>query len=79
MGKTERRQSAFIQMLIQKNDVRPWNDVIEDQKAKIKGYCTDQSNSNHRDKLTDIIAPGENIDNGEVYDIETGITKRDLI
>lgn len=79
MGKTERRQSAFIQMLIQKNDVRPWNDVIEDQKAKIKGYCTDQSNSNHTKEIKNIIAPSEDIDNGEVYDKSTGITSRDLI
>lgn len=44
----------------------------------VKGYCTDQSNSNHTKEIKNIIAPGENIDNGEVYDIETGITKRDL-
>ena len=45
----------------------------------VKGYCTDQSNSNHRDKLTDIIAPGENIDNGSIYSEATGEIKRDLI
>lgn len=79
MNKTELRQAAFIQMLIQKNDVRPWNDVIEDQKAKIKGYCSGQTNNNLDKKSNLSIADDEDIDNGEVYDIETGITKRDLI
>lgn len=79
MNKTELRQAAFIQRLIQSNDIRLWLDVINEEKAKIKGYCTDQSNSNLRNKTNLSIADDEDIDNGEVYDIETGITKRDLI
>lgn len=45
----------------------------------VKGYCSDQTNNNHRDKLTDIIAPGENIDNGRIYSEATGEIDRDLI
>lgn len=39
----------------------------------VKGYCTDQSNSNHTKEIKNIIAPSEDIDNS------TGITSRDLI
>ena len=77
--KTELRQAAFIQRIVQANDTKPWLDVINEEISKIKGYCTDQSNSNLRNKTNLSIADDEDIDNGEVYDIETGITKRDLI
>ena len=45
----------------------------------VKGYCTDQSNSNLRNKTNSSITLNEDIDNGEVYGKSTGITKRDLI
>lgn len=45
----------------------------------VKGYCTDQSNSNHTKEITNIITPGENIDNGSIYSEATGEIKRDLI
>lgn len=41
-------------------------------------YCSDQSNSNLKD-IVNSIAPGEDIDNGQVYSEETGETLRDLI
>ena len=46
----------------------------------VKGYSqTDQSIKNNQNQLiNDIIALDEDIDNNEIYDIETGITKRDL-
>lgn len=45
----------------------------------VKGYCSDQTNNN-LDKNNNLsIAPNEDIDNGEIYDKSTGITKRDLI
>lgn len=77
MSKTELRQAAFIQRKVQVSN-KSWNEAINEEVSKIKGYCTDQSNSNHRDKLTDIIAPGENIDNGRIYSEATGETLRDL-
>ena len=48
---------------------------------KVKGYSqTDQSIKNSNDnKINSIIALNEDIDNNEIYDRETGTTKRDLI
>ena len=45
---------------------------------KIKGYRTDQSNSNHENNYNSILSPNEDIDNGEVFDIKSGKTIRDL-
>lgn len=47
----------------------------------VKSYSqTDKSIENSQNKsIIDIIAPNEDIDNNEIYDTETGITKRDLI
>lgn len=47
----------------------------------VKGYCSsDQTKSNNPNKnnFETIIAPGEGIDNGEIYDKHTGETIRDL-
>lgn len=42
-------------------------------------YPTDQSKDNSQEiDINDIIAPGENIDNGQVYSEVTGETLRDL-
>ena len=79
MNKTELRQAVFIQRIVQANDTKPWLDVINEEKEKIKGYCTDQSNSNLGNKTNYTIALNEDADNGEVYDKSTGITSRDLI
>lgn len=79
MNKTELRQAVFIQRIVQANDTKPWLDVINEEKEKIKGYCTDQSNSNHTKEIKNIIAPGENIDNGSIYSEATGEIDRDLI
>lgn len=43
------------------------------------GYCSGQTNNNHTENINNIIAPGENIDNGQIYADETGQVKRDLI
>lgn len=45
----------------------------------VKGYCSGQTNNNLDKKHNLSIALNEDIDNGEVYDKSTGITKRDLI
>ena len=47
----------------------------------VKRYSqADQSIENSQNKsISDIIAPGENIDNGQVYSEVTGETLRDLI
>ena len=47
----------------------------------VKSYSqTDQSIENSNDnKINSIIALNEDIDNNEIYDRETGTTKRDLI
>ena len=47
----------------------------------VKSYSqTDQSIKNSNDnKINSIIALNEDIDNNEIYDRETGTTKRDLI
>ena len=42
-------------------------------------YCSYQSNSNNVKDIVNSIAPGENIDNGQIYSEETGETLRDLI
>lgn len=52
------------------------NEAIDKVK---KGYCPDQSSNNHEKLIDTIIAPGEDIDNGQVYSKETGETLRDLI
>lgn len=41
-------------------------------------YCTDQNVCNHNININVILSPSEDIDNGEIYDIRTGETIRDL-
>lgn len=45
----------------------------------VKGYCSDQTNNNLDKKHNLSIADDEDIDNRQVYGIETGNTIRDLI
>ena len=77
MGNIERIQASFIARKVQASK-RAWKDVIEEEKAKIKGYCVDQNNSNHENNYNSILAPNEDIDNGQVYSEVTGETLRDL-
>ena len=41
-------------------------------------YCTNQSNSNLDKNFNLILAENEDIDNGEIFQIDSGITKKDL-
>lgn len=78
MNNIARIQAAYITRKVQESEGR-WLDVIAEEKTKIKGYCVDQNNSNQENLINNIIAPGEDIDNGQVYSEATGETLRDLI
>ncbi|MDZ5016738.1 hypothetical protein GNF72_16210 [Clostridium perfringens] len=53
--------------------------LLEELEKEIAHYSTDQSKSYEHVKLiNDIIADDEDIDNGEVFDIKSGETIRDL-
>ncbi|MDZ4994013.1 hypothetical protein GNF80_13700 [Clostridium perfringens] len=57
---------------------KPLNVLIEEE---IKRECigTDQSNQCTQEfKLNHILPPGMDLDNGEIYDIETGETVKEL-
>lgn len=57
---------------------KPLNVLIEEE---IKRECqgTDQSNQSTQEiNLKDILPPGMDLDNGEIYDIETGETVKEL-
>ena len=53
---------------------RRWTDVIKEEVEKIKGYKeSDQTiPSNHNKTINDIVPPGTDLDNGEIFDIESG-------
>lgn len=58
---------------------RPLGDVLAEELIKIGCKPTDQSKeSNHEQFINHIIAPGENIDNDQIYLESTGETLRDL-
>lgn len=58
---------------------RPQADVLKEELIKIAQCHTDQDNDKeHIKTFNDIISPGENIDNGQVYSEVTGETLRDL-
>lgn len=78
MTSVERIQLGFICNQVELQSNRPWKDVIQESVEKIKGYCTDQSNSNHKNNYNSILALNEDIDNGEIFDIKSGKTIRDL-
>ncbi len=57
---------------------KPLNVLIEEE---IKRECqdTDQSSQDTQEiNLKDILPPGMDLDNGEIYDIETGETVKEL-
>ncbi|WP_283696601.1 hypothetical protein [Clostridium perfringens] len=57
---------------------KPLNVLIEEE---VKRECigTDQSNQCTQEiNLKDILPPGMDLDNGEIYDIETGETVKEL-
>lgn len=78
MTSVERIQLGFICNQVEIQSRRPWKDVIRESVEKIKGYRTDQSNSNQINNYNSILAPNEDIDNGEIFDIKSGKTIRDL-
>lgn len=54
--------------------------LSEELEKEIAHYSTDKSKSyEHTKTINDIIPLGIDIDNGEIYDIETGETVKDLI
>lgn len=78
MTSVERIQLGFICNQVEIQSRRPWKDVIQESVEKIKGYCTDQSNSNHENNYNSILSPNEDVDNGKIFDIKSGKTIRDL-
>lgn len=71
--------AAYVQRKVQEAERRRWADVITEEVEKIKGCKpADQSiESNHKD-IIDSIPPGTDLDNDQLYDIESGQTIRDL-
>lgn len=53
---------------------------IKEAINRVKGYSQVRKNieNNHEQLINDIIAPGENIDNDQIYLESTGETLRDL-
>lgn len=72
--------AAYVQRKVQEAERRRWADVIKEEVEKIKGYKeSDQTiPSNHSKTIKDIIPPGTDLDNDQLYDIESGQTIRDL-
>ena len=54
--------------------------TFEEALEIVKGYedCDQTDPSNHSKMIKDIIPPGTDLDNDQLYDIETGQTIRDL-
>lgn len=80
MNNIERIQLNYIVRVAEKS-IRPAGDVIREEVDKIKS-CKESDQtvpSNHNNKFNDIITDTQDIDNGEIYDIESGQTIRDLI
>ncbi|HII4414705.1 TPA: hypothetical protein ACY4RM_001698 [Clostridium perfringens] len=70
----DRVQERFSDLKVDK----PLSNLIEEE---IKRECigTDQSNQCTQEiNLKDILPPGMDLDNGEIYDIETGETVKKL-
>ncbi|MDU4427901.1 hypothetical protein [Clostridium sp.] len=70
----DRVQERFSDLKVDK----PLSNLI---KEEIKRECigTDQSNQCTQEiNLKDILPPGMDLDNGEIYDIETGETVKEL-
>lgn len=65
----------FIQHVI---DFRNAGCSIKESIEKVKGYCSPETINNLVKEINHIIAPGEDIDNGQVYLESTGETLRDL-
>ncbi len=66
--------AAYVQRKVQEAERRRWTDVIKEEVEKIKGYKeSDQTiPSNHNKTINDIVPPGTDLDNGEIFDIESG-------
>ena len=66
--------AAYVQRKVQEAERRRWADVIKEEVEKIKGYKeSDQTiPSNHNKTINDIVPPGTDLDNGEIFDIESG-------
>lgn len=80
MNNIERIQLNYIVRAAEKS-IRPAGDVIREEVDKIKS-CKESDQtvpSNINNKFEDIIPLEADIDNGEIYDIESGQTIRDLI
>lgn len=71
--------AAYVQRKVEEDAKKYWLPVINEEVEKIKGCKpADQSiESNHKD-IIDSIPPGTDLDNDQLYDIESGQTIRDL-
>lgn len=74
------RQASFIVRKVQEDSSgQSWNELIQNEVNKIKSCSTPASIWNNDSKtFNDIITPGTDLDNGEIYDIETGQTIKEL-
>lgn len=72
--------AAYVQRKVQKDTEKYWVPTINEEVEKIKGCNpTDQSKGNNHEKtINDIIPLGTDLDNDQLYDIESGQTIRDL-
>lgn len=80
MSNTEIRQASFIaRKVLEDSTERSWNELIQNEVNKIKSCSTPASIwNNDLQTYNGIISPWIDLDNGEIYDIETGQTIGDL-
>ena len=72
--------AEYVQRKVQEDAEKYWVPTINEEVEKIKGYKeSDQTiPSNHKQIFKDIISSTEDLDNDQLYDIESGQTIRDL-
>lgn len=74
---TYAEQTEEARRLVQEGRAKTIKEAVE----IVRGYSQADKNieNNHEKLINKIIAPGENIDNGQVYSESTGEILRDLI
>lgn len=74
--------AAYVQKKVQEDTEKYWVPTINEEVEKIKGCNpTDQSKGDNpkiNKIINDIIPPGTDLDNDQLYDLESGETIRDL-
>lgn len=62
-----------------KEEDRPQGDILKEEIMKIAQCPTDQDKDiEHSESFDNIIPPGTDIDNNQVYDVKTGKTIKEL-